>query len=288
MNVAILDFHPPEPSARELIEQALAPHMLIGMPHLTPIGLSETWAMKELGHRHWLMLARHLGMENADFRTPDGGEAYAAICATSLEHANFGAVRANDVLTIRSALSPVSRTQVSTRHRLFVRGSLIGDVELISTFVCRTREGDNYSIARVPLPGPATADVEDNALARTASLLRAGTLDTHFGLPANPPKALRGFRFEPDASQEFNGAGLFYFAEFQALADRAFGRWFPELSQVSRREIFFSGNIRAGEAVRVELMGLSPDRRQACCRLRREEDGKVIGKAFMEWRAGTN
>lgn len=283
MNVAILDFHPPDPSARQLMELALAPHMLIGMPHLTPAGLSETWAMKELGHRHWLMLARHLGMENADFRTPDGGEAYAAICATSLEHAKFGTVRANDVLTIRSALSPISRTQVSTRHRMFVRGGLIGEVELISTFVCRMREGDNYSIARVPLPGLAPADVEDNALARTASQLRAGTLETHFGLPANPAKALRGYRFEPDASQEFNGAGLFYFAEFQALTDRAFGRWFPEFSQVSRREIFFSGNIRAGEAVRVELMGLSPDRRQACCRLRREEDGKVIGKAFMEW-----
>lgn len=281
MNVAILDFHPPEPSARELVELALAPHMLIGMPHMTPTGLSETWAMKELGHRHWLMLARHLGMENADFRTPDGGEAYAAICATSLENANFGMVQANDVLTIRSTLSPVSRTQVSTRHRLFVRGNLIGEVELISTFVCRMQEGDNYSIARVPLPGLTTA-VEDNALARTAAALRAGTLETHFGLPANPTKALRGFRFEPDISQEFNGAGLFYFAEFQALTDRAFGRWFPELSQVSRREIFFSGNIRAGEAVRVELMVLSPDRRQALCRLRREEDGKVIGKAFME------
>ncbi|QWW70202.1 Pnap_2097 family protein [Rhizobium sp. WYJ-E13] len=289
MNVAILDFHSSklsvaEPSARELMDQALAPHVLIGMPHLTPAGLSETWAMKELGHRHWLMLARHLGMENADFRTPDGGEAYAAICATSLEHANFDAVRANDVLTIRSALSPVSRTQVSTRHRLFVRGNLIGEVELISTFVCRMREGDNYSIARVPLPG-LTAAAEDNALARTAALLRAGTLETHFGLPANPTKALRGFRFEPDASQEFNGAGLFYFAEFQALTDRAFGRWFPEISQITRREIFFSGNIRAGEAVRVEMMGLSPDRYRAHCRLRREDDGKVIGKAFMEWRS---
>lgn len=284
MNVAILDFHPPELSARELIDLALSPHILIGMPHLTPTGLSETWATKELGHRHWLMLARHLGMENADFRTPDGGEAYAAICATSLEHANFGVVRANDALTIRSTLSPVSRTQVSTRHRLFARGGLIGEVELISTFVCRMREGDNYSITRVPLPGLA-ATTEDNALARRAAMLRAGTLETHFGLPANPAKALRGYRFEPDASQEFNGAGLFYFAEFQALADRAFGRWFPEISQITRREIFFSGNIRTGEAVRVELMGFSPDRRRAHCRLRREDDGKVIGKAFMEWRS---
>ena len=56
---------PPEPSPRALMEQALFPHVLLGMPHLAPTGLSETWLMKELGHRHWLMLARHLGMENA-------------------------------------------------------------------------------------------------------------------------------------------------------------------------------------------------------------------------------
>ena len=47
--------------------RALEPHLLIGMPHLTPHGLSETWLMKELGHRHWLMLTRDLGMDNADF-----------------------------------------------------------------------------------------------------------------------------------------------------------------------------------------------------------------------------
>ncbi|WP_092714302.1 Pnap_2097 family protein [Rhizobium multihospitium] len=282
MSVAILDVHPPEPSAYELMGQALAPHVLIGMPHLTPSGLSETWTMKELGHRHWLMLAHHLGMENADFRTSDGGEAYAAICATALEHARFGEVRANDVLTIHSALSPVSRMQIATRHRLSTRGRLVGEVELLSTFVSRMREGDNHSIARVPLPG-LTAPVADNALARTAALLRAGTLETHFGLPAKSAKALCYFRFEPDVFQEFNGAGLFYFAEFQALADRAFGRWFSEPPHVSRRELFFSGNIRAGDVVRVELMGLSPDRRRSFCLLQREEDGKVIGKAFTEW-----
>ena len=291
MNIAVLDFAnareteshlPPQiPSVAELMEQALSPHLLIGMPHMTPAGLSETWLMKELGHRHWLMLARHLGMPDADFRTSDGGEAYAAICATSLQDARFDKARANDVLTIRSALTPVSRTQVSTRHALSVRGIPIGDVELISTFVHRTRDGDNYSIARVPLPGMAEASAE-NALARTASLLRSGQLDTHLGLQTNPPKRLRGFRFEPDASQEFNGAGLFYFAQFQAIADRAFGRWFGTTRPIRHRDVFFSGNIRQGETVYLELMAMTPERGAALCRLLRQ-DGKVIGQIFSAW-----
>lgn len=280
MNVAILDFQPPEPSARHLMERALEPYLLIGMPHLMPHGLSETWAMKELGHRHWLMLARHLGMENADFRTADGEEAYAAICATALSQANFGSVRANDVLTIRSTLSPVSRTQVSTRHRLSVRGMTIGEVELISAFVRRTREGDNHSIARVPLPGSQPAAIAENMLAQTAAMLRNGGLDRHFGLAAASTRPLLGFRFEPGSSQEFNGAGLFYFAEFQALTERAFERWFPgKLPSVTRREVFFSGNIRAGEALQIELMGLLPDGAASFCRVVRE-DGKVIGSVF--------
>lgn len=288
MNLAVLDFpnireaeprQPPTPA--ELMEQALSPHLLIGMPHMTPAGLSETWLMKELGHRHWLMLARHLGMPDADFRTADGDEAYAAICATSLQDARFEMVKANDVLTIRSALSPVSRTQVATRHDLSVRGIPIGSTELISTFVHRTRDGDNHSIARVPLPGMAAGTAE-NTLSRTAALLRSGQLDMHLGLPADPPKRLRGFRFEPDASQEFNGAGLFYFAQFQAIADRAFDRWFAGAQPILRRDVFFSGNIRQGETVYLELMAQTPERSAALCRLIRE-DGKVIGRIFSAW-----
>jgi probable biosynthetic protein (TIGR04099 family) len=282
MNATVLDFHPAEPSAHDLMERALEPHILLGMPHLTPFGLSETWLMKELGHRHWLMLARQLGMENADFRTADGEEAYAAICATSLNDARFETVRANDILAIRSMLTPVSRTQVSTRHRLSVRGLSIGDMELISTFVCRTRSGDNHSIAKVPLPGPPLATFKDNRLAQTAALVRGGTLDTHFGLRLNGDKTLRSFRFKPDQAQEFNGAGLFYFAEFQALASRAVECWFPDrMPMIRRREVFFSGNIRLGEQLDIELIHCSAETASIYCHIKRD-NGKIIGHVFTE------
>jgi hypothetical protein len=116
-------FH--QPSRRALMERALEPHILLGMPQLTPFGLSETWLMKELGHRHWLMLASCMGMDDADFRTADGAETYAAICATSLTNAQLDRARPNQVLSIQSVLEPVSKTQVSSRHRLLVDGEAI-------------------------------------------------------------------------------------------------------------------------------------------------------------------
>ncbi|MEZ2218865.1 Pnap_2097 family protein [Rhizobium sp. RCC_161_2] len=286
MNATVLDFHPLEPLARDLMERALEPHILLGMPHLTPFGLSETWLMKELGHRHWLMLARQLGMNNADFRTADGEEAYAAICATSLSNARFETVRANDILTIRSLLTPVSRTQVSTRHRLAVRGMTIGEVELISTFVCRMREGDNYSIARVAMPQlKETTPCEVNALATLASAVRSNKAAVCLGLSTDELKTRRSYRFEPDQTQEFNGAGLFYFAQFQAVADRASEKWFSRLQgllALRERRVFFRGNVRAGETLSVDLVGVSDDHLRLHCVIRRS-DGTVIGNVFTRY-----
>jgi probable biosynthetic protein (TIGR04099 family) len=282
MSAALLDFPPPGPSARDLMERALDPHVLLGMPHLNSSGISETWLMKELGHRHWLMLARQLGMDNADFRTADGEEAYAAICATSLTAARFDVVQANNILTIHSILSAVSRTQASTRHELSVHGRSVGTVELISTFVHRIIKGNNHSIARVTLREPQAQRFEWSPLAKNAADIRHGRLRTHFGLPVSAEKELLTFRFNPSISQEFNGAGLFYFAEFQALADRALENWFPSKGPVSRREVFFLGNIEKNESVFFDLIDYCSEQKTVYGQLRRE-DGKVIARMFNTW-----
>lgn len=261
------------------MERALDPHILLGMPHLNGSGLSETWLMKELGHRHWLMLARHLGIDNADFRTAEGEEAYAAICATSLAAARFDTVCANDILTIHSRLSAVSRTQTSTRHELSVYGRSVGTVELISTFVHRRIKGNNHSIARVTLRGAQAQRFEFSPLAQNAADIRNGRLGTHFGFPVFANEALRTFKFYPSTSQEFNGAGLFYFAEYQALVDRALENWFPGRGPVVQREVYFLGNIEKNESVFFELIECSVETATIYGLLRRQ-NGKVIARIF--------
>ncbi len=266
-----------------LMERALEPHVLLGMPHLNAHGLSETWLMKELGHRHWLLLALRFGMENADFRTPDGGKAYASICATSLRDARLGIAAADDVLTIRSSLVRISRTQWSSRHRLSIRDMAIGEVELVSAFVHRMIEGDNRSLARV---GHWDAPVEvsgKSELAAFAASFRRGTASGHLGMsPPSGPEPL-SYRFQPSLREEFNGAGLFYFAEFQAIANRAFETRFPEAGHAfSRRDVFFTGNIVPGEIVTVHIGSTRQmDSLRYTCKLVRE-DGEGIAFIFIE------
>jgi probable biosynthetic protein (TIGR04099 family) len=274
MTAAVLDFPTPIPTSRELMERALEPHVLIGMPHLMPHGLSETWLMKELGHRHWLMLARAMGMDDADFRTADDSEAYAAICATALRDARLHEVSANTVLMIRSTLSSISRTQVSSVHRLSAHGKPIGEVELLSTFVHRLHPGDNHSIARVPISGlPCPDGRRENRLAQSMADMRGGKPGD-----AALPGSIHIARFQTSVSQEFNGAGLFYFVEFQALMERACERLFPaeaSHSRIRHREVFFLGNIRENELLDVVLFAKGAGTDEIGCHICRT-DGKII------------
>lgn len=257
------------------MERALEPDLLLGMPHLTPSGLSETWLMKELGHRHWLMLALRLGLNNADFRTADGREAYASICASSLEAHGDGlfAAKPNDIMAIRSSLAFLPRARHSSRHRLTIDGGLLCEVELISTFVARATEADNHSLARVDQALPWTEPLGTSQLASTASAMRKmaavrqKSTDAE-GLPT------RGARFSPVLHQDFNGAGLLYFANFQAYFAQAMTRSQTVAARFRNRQIFFFGNVQPGQDVTI-IRRQGEDERMILQDMVRQ-DGKII------------
>mgnify|MGYP003642594790 CR=1 FL=1 len=242
----------PDNRRHQLVTAALAPDILLGMPHLTPSGLSETWLLKELAHRHWLMLGRIMGLDDADFRTSDGGEVYAAICATALSGWGPSAVRANDILTIDSSLAPASRTRMTSRHQLSIDGRFLGEVELLSAFVHRA----NGAIARVRHPAfeHAVTTFAKSPLADRASLVRRGDL-TAAGLPGRTGAAQHRHVFTPSQLQDFNGASLFYFANYQSVIDRAMETWFGCAAPMANKQTYYVGNIAAGESIVVKHLG---------------------------------
>lgn len=277
MNVAVpLPLRQP-PTARELLDLSLSPYVLLGMPHLAPTGLSETWLMKELGHRHWLMLARHLGMENADFRTADGRKVYASICASSMRHARLNAAQADDVLEIRSVIIPLSRCQVSSRHRIMVDAHLIAEVELISAFVTRRTERDNYSLTRVEQGKDSIESFGNSELADAAGIVRRHAELPYLGISLDDA-AKPLLTFTPDYVEDFNGADLLYFAQFQAIFRRAAQHvGCIQGANAVRRDIFFYGNVQPGEPLEITLEGLSAACSSLSCKMTRQ-DGKVIAR----------
>ncbi len=258
-----------------LLDRGLCPEILLGMPHLTPFGLSRTWLLKELAHRHWLMLGRDLGMDNADFRTPDGQEAYAAISALSC-NVRFSQARANAVLSIAANLYPVSHARCESLFTLCVDGVPAGAVVLQSAFVART-SGTNRSVRRSMLRNAnVSGSVRPSRLAGAAGLLR--TLDTA-ALPC-----WNETLFQPCPLEEFNGAGLFYFAEFLAAAARAFWQWEGAEAAALRFEkphvVLFTGNIDQGETLRIRLCSALGTESADLCTVGRM-DGSVIASVLF-------
>ncbi|ATN36665.1 hypothetical protein ACO34A_23030 (plasmid) [Rhizobium sp. ACO-34A] len=230
--------------------------------------------MKELGHRHWLMLALRLGMDNADFRTSDGREAYASICASLLEERGEGlqVVKANDVLEIRSSFFFLSKNRHCSHHRMTIDGYGVCEVELVSTFVARRKENDNHSLARVD-QGCDIGTFATSRLADTASVIRRQALEASLDGEVQATR-FPEFSFTPDPQHDFNGAGLLYFVNFQAIFSRAVTMLTANAQLPKHREVFFLGNLRPGEDVKVTLVK-GEGEGVLSCRMTRP-DGKII------------
>lgn len=229
--------------------------VLLGMPQLSGTGLSETWLLKELGHRHWMGLAKAAGLDVPDFRDEAGGPVYAAFCAIRIEGARFEIGAENGRLSIATSLSRVSRTQVLSRHALTIDGLAAGTVEMVSAFVKRTGIS-NHAIARVPIAGLGPVDQSDSDLPELAASFRSRRISRHLGFDLTED-AVDGATcsFDPCPAQDFNGAGFLYFTSFLGFIDRAewqldHGRSAP----MRRREAYYYGNMDAGERLHVILL----------------------------------
>jgi probable biosynthetic protein (TIGR04099 family) len=264
---------------------------VLGMPHLCLGGLSETWLLRECGHRHWLMLARAAGRPVPDFRDCAGDRVYAAFVAVTVRDARFDAAHEHDELTFESRLTRISRTRFMSVHRLAVRGGSVGEVVMTSVFVKRTQAGLNRSIARVEVSGlpPVERAPEFADHPATVAALRRHQWTEHLGFARANAAALDRLVIDPCPAQDFNGADFLYFSSFQAFVDRAEWAFFRPLdprTTTRRRDIVYHGNIEPGDRVAVVLRGrrLDVGGVDHWCRLERESDAMPIADVFTSRR----
>jgi len=261
--------------------------VVLGMPHLCMGGLSETWLLKELGHRHWSMLALACRRIVPDFHDADGEPIYAAFTAVQIRDAEFCTLKQHDSLAFSSEIFRISQSQFTSVNCLSVNGKPVGTVELTSIFVKRTQKGHNRSIARSVVDNlpPISSSSSKNQFAATAAAIRNNRWHEHMGFKR--AEATKGERLviDPCPSQDFNGVNLLYFATYQAFIDRAEWAFFrpieSELSTV-RRDLIYRGNVEPGERVVVMLLG---SRRSTVglthwCRIERESDAAPLADVF--------
>jgi probable biosynthetic protein (TIGR04099 family) len=266
---------------------ALSDQIVLGMPHLCLGGLSETWLLRECGHRHWFLLAHVTGRAVPDFRDEEGDPVYAAFIAVTVREARFDAAREHDMLEFRSRLTRISRTRFMSVHEIAVRGRVLGEVVMTSLFVKRMEVGRNRSIARVEVPGlpPVVSSREFADYEATVAALRRDSWTEHFGFTRAGAPVLERLVIDPCPAQDFNGADFLYFSSFQAFVDRAEWAFFRRLdprATTRRRDIIYHGNIEPGDRVVVVLRGCRRDTGGVdhWCRVERESDAMPIADVF--------
>lgn len=265
----------------------MASTIVLGMPQLCAGGLSETWLLKDVGHRHWTLLASAAGRPLPEFEDANGAAVHAAFNAVTLRHGSLRAARANAVMMVGSELTRLSNTQFRSLHHISSGGQTIAEVEVISIFVRRTVAGVNRSAAAATPLGlpPLIRRPALTGFAATASTLRAERWQEHFGIKRNEGRAQAEFVIDPCPSQDFNGYGFLYCAMFQAFVDRAewaFFRLADIPSSTLRRDIIYRGNIEVGDRVAVSLMAVLRDERTIThwCRLTRKGGGETLADIF--------
>jgi probable biosynthetic protein (TIGR04099 family) len=266
---------------------AMPAEIMLGMPHLCMHGLSETWLLKECGHRHWLMLAAAAGLDVPDFRDSTGNPIYAAFLSVSIRDAALETACEHARLVFASRLARISRTRIISSHRISISGHSIGEIVMTSTFVRRAQKGSNHAVIRIEVPALQQLELHPDAAAGGAEIaaLRSGRWRRHLGFERSRANVIDRCIVDPCPRQDFNGADFLYFASYQAFVDRAewaFFRTRMSRATTRRRDIVYCGNIDPGERLVITLLQVSqqPERLNHWYRLERELDGSTIADIF--------
>ncbi|RWX08527.1 hypothetical protein EHI42_28310 [Rhizobium hidalgonense] len=129
---------------------------------------------------------------------------------------------------------------------------MIAVVENLSAFVARTKDDDNRSLTKMGLAQGQARPHLPNSLAAAAAAFRRGQSNVVSRTSLAEFRVVKAMTIRPSLQEEFNGAGLLYFANFQALATRAIEDVQPPC-KLMQRDVFFHGNINPGELIELTV-----------------------------------
>lgn len=248
---------------------------VVHLPQTDATGLSENWLFKHGGEMHWDYLCAALGVggvNSEQMRDDLGKRLYPTFVAIRGRYEKpLSAVRMDQRL----------RTSVKLAHfgRAFFQGSItLGndaarfDLEMLTTFVARNREGLNdlhQSLPSAdltyhcePLGAPPPLLKLSQAL-RHRDVTEYDFLGYRFSFVA--PGLDLSVGYEPSPYIDYNGAGLLYFAAYPTIADtlerqliikhelmEGAGDWAVRTSTVAR-DVFYYRNLNLGQRLTATL-----------------------------------
>ena len=270
------------PAPEDRLHFANLEPVIVGMPELCRVGLSENWLMKACGHRHWLSLAAAHDLPHPNFTNEAGDRLYPAFTMITVRDALLESVRENDRLEFFVDLCRIGRTRFASEIMVSVGGLCVVRLRMETTFVRRAVPGQNRSATRSAVAEPCRLPPPASVAVRP---FRIEAWDICNGFKREEGTDLARLTIDPSPHEDFNGADFLYFSAFQAMIDRAEWHWLRRASPplvTADRTIHYVGNIELGDRVTAHLRGI-----RECSgvvshwvELRRESDDALIALSF--------
>jgi probable biosynthetic protein (TIGR04099 family) len=259
------------------------------MPQLEAAGLSQNWLLKECGHHHWRALANLLGLDGPDFRDPDGSTVYASFLLVKLEKLQLDAIGNDQAFNLRCEIEPLSSNRFLSTHQLEHNGMSCGKLIMVSTLVRHQDPNDNLTLTAAKLAFEGVSrPVQEHwlHLINDSRNLRKDIPPCNWDCVHQSENTLPEFVYSPTPSIDFNGAGLLYFANFQAIVEQA--EWFwacnDEQWPIRERQLSYYGNLNIGDHIQVVCRSLkyTDSSLDQWVSLYRTSDNKKIGDVLTK------
>lgn len=249
----------PSVTPREFREQRTAYEL--GMPELVLGGLSESWLLKQCGDQHWRLLARLCGTRPETFADSFGNRLYPSVLAFSLRGDGLHLFAEGARINIASRMEVVHLSRALSSHQIVQdRPEARVVVTILSQLVRRLNSNAQLvrGDAQLQAALPEFGDLAGHPLHQERASMTAIAKTLSTARPAPQVCAT----FEPCPFADFNGAGLFYFAQYPGIVDRI--EWSHRaalqcnpIAAVLSRSTFYYGNLDPGDSVRVEIRDVS-------------------------------
>ncbi len=260
----------------------------IRMPQMANSSLSESWLLKYLGDKHWLLLSEGFDKESSEFKDENGKRLYATFVRINYSTSALNKFQENETINFNSKIEGFgNNTFISS----IIGKSTVNEIKatLLTSFSIRT----NNNNTEISQSNPELIPNQIGQLSKTPihlndyRLLRKGLLDeitSDFGNFPITDSIIFSCEYEVNPYHDINGVGLLYFAAYPIVSDSCCLKYFNDQNSYSYqtvyRDIFYFANCNPNDKIIFQLNFIDQKENiiKMLTSLYRQSDKKLLAK----------
>lgn len=260
----------------------------IRMPQMANGALSESWLLRYLGDKHWLLLSEGFNKKSSEFKDNSGNRIYATFVRINYSTSSLNDFKENETINFNSKIEGFGNSTFISN----INGkSSINEIKatLLTTFSIRINDNNNEI-------NKGNVDLIPNRIAQLSKtpihlndyrLLRKGLLDeipSDFGNFQNTDNVIFTCEYEVNPYYDINGVGLLYFAAYPMVSDSCYLKYLNDPISYSHhtvyRDIFYFANCNPNDKIIYQLNFIDQNENIiiTLTSLFRKSDNKLLAK----------